>query len=129
MNPYPRTVIMLRKMGNLGVANDVSAWEAQFNGRIIEVEVYLGNIGGTSGSTTVDVKKSTVSILAAPLSIAFNAATKRTRSKAFAAAAAVGEPSGVRFQAGDYIQADVTAIPGTASADLAIYLHVAPDDV
>ena len=120
---------MLRQAGALAVANDVSAWEAQFNGRIVEVEVYLKSTGTTSGSTTVDVKKNGVSILAAALSIAFNAATKRTRSKAFAAAAAQGEPSGVRFAAGDYIQADVTAIPGVASSDLAVYLHVAPDDV
>lgn len=129
MNPQlvRRVVIPLHKSGALAVANDVAAWEAQFRGRILEVEVYLGGTGTTSGQTTVDVKKNAVSVLGATVGIAFNAATKRSRTANLTNP--YGEPSGHRFQPGDYFQADVLAIPGVASADLSVYLHVALEDV
>jgi hypothetical protein len=118
--------IHLVKAGVLAVANEVAAWEAQARGRVMSVEIFLGNIGAVSGSTTVDIKKNGTSILTAPISIAFNAATKRTRVTALAGM--LGEPSGVDFVAGDYFQVNITAIPGTASQDLTAYLHCAKVD-
>jgi hypothetical protein len=126
-DPIRRVAVQLPKSGNLAIANEVAGWEAQFIGRIIEAELFLGNLGGTSGSTTVDVKKNGVSILTAALSIAFNAATKRTRQKNLIGA--FGEPSGVPFTAGDYFRVDVTAIPGAASADLIVHLYAVAVDV
>jgi len=59
-----RIVLPLTKGGALAVANDVAAWEAQFYGRIVEVETYLGNTGSAAGPTVVDIKKNGVSIFA-----------------------------------------------------------------
>lgn len=126
-NPTRRIVLCLPKSGNLAIANEVAGWEAQFNGRIVEAELFLGNIGGTSGATTVDVKKNGVSILPSALSIAYNAANKRVRQGGLVGA--IGEPSGVPFTKGDYLRVDVTAIPGTASADLIAHLHIDVVDV
>lgn len=122
-----RIVIDLSKSGNLAVANDVAAWEAQFHMRILEAEIYLGNTGGTSGQTTVDVKLNGVSIFSAAPSIAQGAATKRVRTAALTPT--FGEPNGVRIQPGDYIRVDVTAIPGTTSADLTVTLSCIVEDV
>jgi len=131
-----RVVIHLHKSGAQAVANDVAAYEFQFRGRIVEVETYLGNIGGTSGATQVDGKLNTVSIFSTVPSIAFNAATKRRRDAAGVAIGAtggagngvltpaMGEPTGVRVQPGDYYRADVLAIAGTAPSDLSVFLHV-----
>jgi hypothetical protein len=135
-----RVVIHLHKSGAQAVANDVAGYEFEFRGRIVEVETYLGNIGGTSGATTVDGKLNTVSVFSTVPSIAFNAATKRRRDAASAVilptggsgsgvlTPAFGEPSGVRVQPGDYYRVDVTAIPGAASSDLSVYLHLALEE-
>lgn len=136
-----RLVITRHKAGAQAVANDIAEWEAQFYGRIVEVETSLGNIGGTSGSTTVDVKKNGVSIFAALPSIAFNAATKRRRDSASALlpvgtvgaagnlTPTAGEPNGVDFAPGDLFRVDVTVIPGAASSDLTVDLHCIVKDV
>lgn len=113
----------LFKGGNLAVANGVAQWQAQFKGRITEVEIALGGTGGTSGQTTVDLKKNGVSILGAPLSIAQGSATKTLRTTALVyGPAGGGEPAGVDFVEGDLFSVDVTAIPGTTSSDLAVDL-------
>jgi hypothetical protein len=117
-----RFVKTLHKAGNQAVANDIAEWQAQFAGRITEVEVSLGNIGGTSGQTSVDVKKNGVTILSAVASIAFNAAAKTVRVVPIAGPSGAGEPGGHDFVAGDVFRVDVTAIPGTASADLTVDL-------
>ena|SRR6185437_4850808 len=122
-----RFLLDLSKSGNLAVANDVAAWEAQFHLRIVEAEVYLGNTGGTSGNTTVDVKLNGTSIFSSAPSIAQGAATKRVRSTALTPT--FGEPNGVRIQPGDYVRVDVTAIPGTTSADLTVTLSCIVEDV
>jgi hypothetical protein len=122
-----RILIDLSKSGNLAVANDVAAWEAQFRLRILEAEIYLGSTGSTSGNTTVDVKLNGVSIFQSAQSIAQGAATKRIRSAALTPM--VGEPNGVFVNIGDYLRVDVTAIPGTTSADLTVTLNCAVVDV
>ena len=122
-----RVVVDLSKSGALAVANEVAGWEAQFRGRIVEAEVFLGNLGGTSGQTAVDVKLNGVSIFTAAPSVAFNAAAKRVRTAALTPVA--GEPSGVRFGPGDYFRVDVTAIPGVASQDLTVTLSIVLEDV
>ncbi|HEX7285696.1 MAG TPA: hypothetical protein VF532_05905 [Candidatus Angelobacter sp.] len=136
-----RQIIHLHKAGNQAVASDVAAYEFQSHGRIVEVETYLGNIGGTSGSTSVDGKLNGTSIFTTVPSIAFNATTKRRRDSATVPAGAsggtgssvltpiAGEPLGVRFHPGDYYRVDVTTIPGTASSDLSVFLHVVLEDV
>jgi hypothetical protein len=136
-----REIIHLHKAGAQTVANDVAAYEFQSHGRIVEVETYLGNIGGTSGSTSVDGKLNGASIFSTVPSIAFNAATKRRRDSSTTATGAsggsannvltpaAGEPFGVRFHPGDYYRVDVTTIPGAASADLSVFLHVVLEDV
>jgi hypothetical protein len=134
-------VICLHKAGAQAVANDVAAYEFQRRGRIVEVETYLGNIGGTSGATTVDGKLNGTSIFSAVPSIAFNATTKRRRDAAsqvilpsggFGSGVLTpvfGEPSGTRVQPGDYYRVDVTAIPGAASSDLSVFIRVVFEDV
>lgn len=139
-----RSVVSRVKAGALAVANDVAEWEAQFYGRILEVETSLGSIGGTSGSTTVDVKKNGVSIFSAAPSIAFNAAQKRRRDSmgpllpvgTVGAAGnlvpgpvGAGEPGGVDFVPGDFFRVDITTIPGAASSDLTVDLHIIARDV
>jgi hypothetical protein len=136
-----RLVVTRHKAGALAAVNDVAEWEAQFYGRIVEVETSLGSIGGTSGNTTVDVKKNGTSIFVAAPSIAFNAAQKRRRDSAttllpvgtVGAAGnltpTAGEPNGVDFAPGDLFRVDVTAIPGTASSDLTVDLHCIAKDV
>ncbi len=132
-----RVVIHLHKAAALAVANDVAGYEFEFRGRIVEVETYLGNIGTTAGATTVDGKLNTVSIFSTVPSIAFNAATKRRRDAAgpvilptggsgsgVLTPAFGGPEAGVRVQPGDYYRVDVLAIPGAASADLSVYLHL-----
>lgn len=111
----------LHKAGNLAVAT-VATWQAQFPGRVTEVEVALGASGGTSGQTSVDVKKNGVSILPAVISIAQGSATLTARSGVIAGAAGAGEPGGNDFVAGDVFTVAVTAIPGTTSADLTVDL-------
>jgi hypothetical protein len=122
-----RFVKTLHKAGALAVANDVAEWQAQFFGRITEVEISLGSTGSTSGSTSVDVKKNGVSILTAVLTIAQGSATHNLRTGGanpgvIAAPAGAGEPGGMEFVPGDVIRVDVTAIPGTTSADLTVDL-------
>jgi hypothetical protein len=136
-----REIIHLHKAGAQAVANDVAAYEFQSYGRIVEVETYLGNIGGTSGSTSVDGKLNGTSIFSTVPNIAFNATTKRRRDSAAVATGATGgsannvltpaagEPFGVRFRPGDYYRVDVTTIPGAASQDLSVFLHVVVEDV
>lgn len=127
-----KSVITLAKSGALAVANEVAAYEVPpgLFGRVQDVQVFLGNIGGTSGSTTVDVKKNGVSILQAPIAIAFNAATKRARTAALVVGpAGAGEPPGVDFAPGDYFRVDVTTIPGVASQDLIASLQIVEKDV
>ena len=132
----------LFKSGVLAVANDVgNAWEAQCFGRILETEMSLGALGGTSGATTIDVKKNGTSIYTAAPSIAFNAASRRRRDCAGPLIPSTstgssgvltpvfGEPGGVRFAPGDYFRLDVTAIPGAASSDLAVDFLLLIEDV
>jgi hypothetical protein len=126
MNRIRHFVVSLVKGGALAIANEVAAWEAQVRGRLMGVEIFLGNIGAVSGSTTIDIKKNGVTVLTAPISIAFNAATKRTRVSALAGM--LGEPSGIDFAPGDYFQANITAIPGTTSQDMTVYLHCSKVD-
>ncbi len=135
-----RVVVHLHRAGAQAVANDVAGYEFQSRARIVEVETYLGNIGATSGATNVDGKLNTVSIFTTVPSIAFNAATKRRRDAAgpvFPAASGSGgvltpvfggPEAGVRVQPGDYYRVDVLAIPGVASADLSVYLHLMLED-
>ncbi len=137
-----RVVVDLFKSGVLAVANDVGiGWEAQFPGRIVEAETFLGSLGATSGATQIDVKKNGVSIFTAAPSIAFGAATRRRRDCAgpLIPSSSVGssgsltpaqyEPSGVPFLPGDYFRLDVLAIPGTASSDLSVTLSILELDV
>jgi hypothetical protein len=127
-----KSVITLAKSGNLAVANEVAGYEVPpgLLGRVQDVEIFLGNTGGTSGQTSVDVKKNGVSILAAVLSIAQGSATKRVRTATLVfGAAGPGEPAGVDFAPGDYFRVDVTAIPGTTSADLIASLQIVEKDV
>ena len=115
----------------LAVQNDVGGYEAQMRMHILAVEFYLASLGATSGQTTIDLKVNGTSILAAAVSIAYNAATKRARVIPAGSAAnpLAGEPNGVVINPGDYIRADVTAIPGTASQGLAVYLLCVMQDV
>src|SRR6266404_1145273 len=133
----PRRVVIHLHKAAPAVANDQAGYEFEFRGRIVEVETYLGNAGSAAGPTVVDGKLNTVSIFSTVPSIAFNAATKRRRD---AAAAVVlptggsgngvltpvfgGPEAGVRVQPGDYYRVDVLVIPGAASADLSVYLHL-----
>jgi hypothetical protein len=136
-----RVVIHLHKSGAQGVANDVAGYEFQFRAKIVEVETYLGNIGTTSGATQVDGKLNTVSVFSTVPSIAFNAATKRRRDAAGPVILPTGgagngvltpvfggPEAGVRVAPGDYYRVDVLAIPGAASADLSVYLHLVLED-
>ena len=105
----------------LAVANDVAGYEFQKQARILEVEVFLGTTGTGAGNTSVDVKKNGATILAAVISIASASGTKRARK---APKNPVGEPSGVSVAAGDYVRADVTAVPGTTVPPYGtVYLH------
>ncbi|HLZ93368.1 MAG TPA: hypothetical protein VKQ28_16810 [Candidatus Acidoferrum sp.] len=134
-----RVVIPMINWAALAVANDVDEWEAQFYGRILEVETSLGNLG-TAAATTIDVKKNGVSIFPIAPSIAFNAATKRRRDSASALlpvgtvgaagnlTPTAGEPSGVDFAPGDLFRLDVTAI-GTGSSNLKALLSCIVKDV
>lgn len=137
-----RVIVDLFKAGVLAVANDVGiGWEAEFPGRIVEVETFLGALGATSGATTIDVKKNGVSIFTVAPSIAYNAATRRRRDCAgpLIPSTSVGssgvltpcihEPTGVYFLPGDYFRLDVLAIPGTASTDLSVTLSILEEDV
>lgn len=126
------TLTLGTKAGNLAVANEVVGKEippGKF-GRVLDVQIFLGNTGAVSGATTVDVKKNGVSILTAVLSIAFGSATKRARTAALVVGpAGGGEPAGVDYQPGDYFRADVTGIPGTTSVDLTVFLDTVEKDV
>jgi hypothetical protein len=137
-----RVIVDLFKAGALAVANDVGiGWEAEFPGRIVEVETFLGALGATSGATTIDVKKNGVSIFTVTPSIAFGAATRRRRDCAgpLVPSTTVGssgtltpvihEPAGVPFAPGDYFRLDVLAIPGTTSTDLSVTLSILEEDV
>jgi hypothetical protein len=131
-----RRTVTLFVDGNLAVANDVAEYIAPRAGRVLGVSIGLRSIGAVSGSTSVDVKLSKsggafATILGAVLSIAFGAASKSVASGANdggGMSGAVGEPNGVPFGDGDVLRVDVTAIPGTTSAGLAVYLEIAETD-
>jgi hypothetical protein len=135
-----RRTIHLFVDGNQAVANDVAAYVFEKPARIVGVKTGLRNIGGTSGATTVDGKLNTVSIFSTVPSIAFNAAAKERYDCASALpngmtgsggvlTPANGEPTGVRVHPGDRYRVDVTAIPGTASVGLSVYLELVEEDV
>lgn len=133
-----RRTVVLGNDGNLAVANDVDEYVPLHKGRIVGVSAALRSTGGTSGSTTVDVKRSTgggafASILTATLSIAFNAAAGAKNASAGTKdgqgiAGAAKEPSGLEFNAGDVFRLDVLAIPGATSAGLSVYLEIIETD-
>ncbi|ABF42413.1 hypothetical protein Acid345_3412 [Candidatus Koribacter versatilis Ellin345] len=105
----------------LAVANEVAGYEFQKQSRILETELFLCTTGTGAGATTVDVKKNGTTILPSVISIASASATKRARK---AVKNPVGEPSGVSVAAGDYVRADVTAVPGTTVPTYGtVYLH------
>lgn len=126
-----RSVKSLFVGGALAVAAGRATWAAQGKGRIQEIEMALGLTGGTSGSTTIDVKKNGTSILVGtPLSIAQGSATKFVRSAALVyGPAGGGEPAGVDYVEGDVFTVDVSAIPGTTSTDLTVDLFGINKDV
>jgi hypothetical protein len=133
-----KSVILLGNDGSLSVLNDVDEYVFDEPGRIVSVIAALRSTGATSGQTTIDVKKAPrgpgafTSILATALSIAFNAAAGNKWAASWGSvpqfgkglATAGGEPSGVVCAPGDILRLDVTAIPGTASAGLSVYVKV-----
>jgi hypothetical protein len=115
----------LVKSGALSVAT-ATYWTAMFRGRIIGVEMTLNNLGATSGATQIDVALNGSSILAANLSLAFNASSHSVKTTNFpGAVGGVQGLSGVPFQEGDIFSIPVAAIPGTTSQDLIVDLFCA----
>lgn len=101
--------------GNLAAAAAVATFVAVFRFRLTAVVLALGNTGGTSGNTDVDVNRNGASIMPAQaLRIAQGAATKYVKAPP---AGATGEPSGLVIEPGDVITIDIDAVPGTASKD------------
>jgi hypothetical protein len=96
------------KSGALSVAT-ATYWTATFKGRIMSAEMTLNNLGATSGATQIDITKNGSSILAANLSLAFNASSHSTITTSFPGA--IGYPTGVPFQEGDVFAIPVQAIP------------------
>lgn len=126
-NRTRHSVIAIPLPGTQAVATEVGGWEATFKGRLLEAELFIKTKGTVSGSTDVDVNKAGATVLAAPLSIAFDATDKRVRAKPTVGIG--GHPNGVDFIEGDYFSVDVDAIPGGSdSADAVLYLHVAALD-
>lgn len=132
-----RRTVVLGNDGALAVLNDVDEYVPLHKGRVIGVSASLRSAGGTSGNTTIDVKKTPTgnpggafaTILTSQLSIPFNAAAGAKNVSAGATdgkglAGSAKEPSGVDFAAGDIFRLDVIAIPGTASAGLSVYLEI-----
>ena len=105
--------------GTLAVATGQSGYKAKRAFKIIAASMHLRELGGTSGSTDVDVNKAGTSILSAAMSLAYDASSK------FAAgvlASPKGYPSGVVVGKDDELTVDVDAIPGTASVGLKVFL-------
>lgn len=130
-----KIIVTIPLPGTLAATAERGAWPvpAGFKGRVLSAALHLQSTGATSGSTQVDVNKAPgganpASILPAVLSIAQGAATKHTKSKV---AGGAGHPTGVPVDGdrGDLITVDVDAIPGTASANGAVFLEVAVTDV
>ena len=130
-----RRTVVLGNDGTLAVLNDVDEYVPLHKGRLIGVSASLRATGGTSGQTTIDIKKSPAgglafaSVLSATLGIAFNAAAGLKNVSAGSKdgqglAGSAKEPSGVEFAAGDIFRLDVLAIPGVASAGLSVYLEI-----
>ena len=119
-----RNKIPLIVPGALATGVGQATYQAQEKGRVNEVEIALGATGSVSGNTTVDVKKNGVSILAAgPASIVQGSATKTLRITSLVLGpAGGGEPSGVDYVEGDLFTVDITAVPGTTSTTLTVYL-------
>jgi hypothetical protein len=135
-----RRTVHLFVEGNQAVANDVAAYVFEKPARIVGVKTCLRNIGATSGATTVDGKLNGVSIFSTVPSIAFNATSKERYDAASSLPTGVtgsggvltpvfGEPTGVRVHPGDRYRVDVTAIPGTPSVALSVYLELVEEDV
>lgn len=134
-----RQIILMGCDGNLAVLNDLDEYVITVPCRITKVHGTVRSTGATSGNTTFDVKKSAggvgafTSILTAALSIPFNAAAGAKYATSWGNAnkpqdgkgltPSVKEPSGVECQPGDVLRLDVTAIPGTTSAGLSVYLE------
>lgn len=117
--------IALVRAGTLAAATAVAGYRAQRPFRIVGVSMYLRSLGATSGSTAVDVNKAGTSILSAAMSLAFNASQNwqegtLTGARSF--------PHGVDVAKGELITVDIDSIPGTASADLEVFLDCIATD-
>lgn len=101
----------------------VFAYVAQFDGVIGNLSMVVGTTG-TSGSTTVVVNKNGTALATAPASIANTDADGTGNSTDLSGDAAAA------FVAGDVIELEVTAAPGTSSgANLDLALHLRPASV
>jgi hypothetical protein len=132
-----RQILVLGVDGTLAVLNDLDEYVIERACKIVAVQASVRSTGGTSGNTTVDVKRQPkggafATVLAAALSIPFNAAAGSKWAASWGStpqdgkgiAGAAGEPNGLQCQPGDVLRTDVTAIPGTASAGLSVYITI-----
>jgi hypothetical protein len=127
--------VTLSVMGTLAVANNLDSLQVPLcipgDGkgallRIAEVQYVLQSLGGTSGSTAVRLVKNgdTTNGVLDSTSIAYNATQNYVQKDLRDSSG-----KGITLQAGDSVRVDVTAIPGTASANLKIRLVLEVMDI
>ena len=101
--------------GTLATGDGQAKWKNVL-GRVLKlvgVSAFLGNTGGTSGSTDLQVRTGTTDLLSAALSIAYNDSDK------------VGSTNGVAattIARDAVVEIDIDAVPGAASSNLTVNL-------
>jgi hypothetical protein len=106
-------VVPLYVPGTLAVGDGAAKWIAPFDCRLVHVGAWVKNTGGTSGNTSIQVSVGATDYLTSNLLIAYNDTDGVAETEALA---------NQDISKGSIVEVDIDAVPGTASADLTVYL-------
>lgn len=108
-------VVPLVVAGTLSAGDGAVKWPAPFACRLVHVGAHLGDTGGTSGATSVQLSVDATDYLTASLDIAYDDTDGVAETTDLAAQA---------IARGDVLEVDIDSVPESASSDLTVYLTV-----